>query len=528
MTVLLDTDPALDWERVSADERGDRATVRARPGSLPRALSGAAGASTRGSRTPFFRRCRSAAPARTLGALKALSRAPAAAAGVGPVGLREYPVLIGHGLLAAWGRGELGAGWPLERPGSRRFCVSDETVWARYGECRRRLQRPHVEIAPGEQSKTLQSAERVWRALLSAGMTRADHVLALGGGVVGDLAGLLRGDLPARRAGGAGADDAARPGRLGLRRQDRAWTCPRRRTTSAPTTSRRVCSWTSDTLATFPPRELAAGWVEVLKTALIAGGALWERVAAGGEVGSSGTILACARAKLAIVAADERDGGARQALNLGHTVGHAIETATGYSRYRHGEAVGLGLLAALRLSGQEDLRTQARELLLERGLPVASTARRCEAVLEAVARDKKRLGANVPFVLLEHPGEVRIGCEVAPEELRAAVMELAAMTGASYRVEVMHGVNLDQLGRRDPLLYGTLTLARARAADRGRGARRWSLRMGFFHSNHEGAFIEHLHGLAGDADAILLNPGRVGALRVGDPGCARDRRAPDA
>ena len=108
------------------------------------------------------------------------------------------------------------------------------------------------------------------------------------------------------------------------------------------------------------------------------------------------TILDCARTKLAIVAADERDGGRRQVLNLGHTVGHAIETATGYARYRHGEAVGLGLLAALRLSGQDDLRAQVRELLLARGLPVtlAGADVDVERIVAATARDKKRVGAQ--------------------------------------------------------------------------------------------------------------------------------------
>ena len=147
-----------------------------------------------------------------------------------------------------------------------------------------------------------------------------------------------------------------------------------------------------DTLATLPAAELAAGWVEVLKTALIAGGALWESVAGGGEVDER-TILACARTKLAVVAADERDAGRRQVLNLGHTVGHAIETATGYARYRHGEAVGLGLLAALRLSGQDEparagARAAARPRAARdaRGAPV-------DDVVAATARDKKRLGS---------------------------------------------------------------------------------------------------------------------------------------
>ena len=178
-----------------------------------------------------------------------------------------------------------------------------------------------------------------------------------------------------------------------------------------------------DVLSTLQAGELAAGWVEVLKTALIAGGTLWERVAGGGEVDRH-MILACARTKLAVVAADERDAGQRQLLNLGHTIGHAIETATGYTRYRHGEAVGLGLLATLRLSGLDGLRAQVRELLEARGLPVTFEGATLEEVLEATARDKKRLRSRVPFVLVAAPGEVRIGCEVPPDSVRAAVAEL--------------------------------------------------------------------------------------------------------
>ncbi len=135
--------------------------------------------------------------------------------------------------------------------------------------------------------------------------------------------------------------------------------------------------------------------------------------------------------KLAVVAADERDAGRRQVLNLGHTVGHAIETATGYARYRHGEAVGLGLLATLRLSGLDDLREHVRGLLEARGLPVALDCAEVapEAVIDAVAHDKKRVGARVPFVLLDRPGRARTGCEVAPAALRTAVGELFGPAG---------------------------------------------------------------------------------------------------
>jgi shikimate kinase/3-dehydroquinate synthase len=138
-------------------------------------------------------------------------------------------------------------------------------------------------------------------------------------------------------------------------------------------------------------------------------------------------VLACARVKLRIVARDERDAGERQTLNLGHTVGHAIETVTRYERYRHGEAVGLGLLAALTLSGRPELREEVGDLLAAQGLPTRlDPAVDRSAVAAAVQRDKKRRGGRVGFVLLDGPGEPRIGCPVSEEELTAAIEALAA------------------------------------------------------------------------------------------------------
>ena len=361
---------------------------------------------------------------RTLPALRALAAAAprtrmlwaSAASG-------EYPVFVGRGLLRAGGAAALEQLWPLDLASSRRFCVTDEIVATLYGE---RLGKVGalVSIPPGERHKTLRSAELVWHELVAAGMTRADHVVALGGGVVGDLAGFCaatyqRGvpvvQIPTTLVAQV---DSAYGGKTGV---------------DLPEAKNYVGAYHQpagvlvdpDTLATLPAAELDAGWVEVLKTALIAGGPLWERVAGGDEV-QEDTILACARTKLAIVAADERDAGRRQALNLGHTVGHAIETATGYARYRHGEAVGLGLLAALRLSGLQDLRAQVRELLLARGLPVTlgDASGDVEQIVRASARDKKRLGAHVPFVLLQAPGEVVTGRQVSAGELRSAVAEL--------------------------------------------------------------------------------------------------------
>ncbi|MEY2515582.1 MAG: shikimate kinase / 3-dehydroquinate synthase, partial [bacterium] len=178
-----------------------------------------------------------------------------------------------------------------------------------------------------------------------------------------------------------------------------------------------------DTLATLPAEELAAGYAEVVKTALIAGGGLWDRIAARKPL-DAGIILDCARTKLTVVAADERDGGARQLLNLGHTVGHAIETATGYTRYRHGEAVALGLLAALRLSDAGELREQVAELLRDAGLPTTLDGADPADVVAATRLDKKRRGDDVPFVLIRAPGDVRWGERVGSEALLAAVTEL--------------------------------------------------------------------------------------------------------
>ena len=147
----------------------------------------------------------------------------------------------------------------------------------------------------------------------------------------------------------------------------------------------------------------------------------------GADPASPEIVTACAHTKLRIVARDERDDGLRQTLNLGHTVAHAIETVTGYATYRHGEAVALGLLAALRLSGNGELRAEVAELLHSRGLPIGLTDVDPDAVVMATARDKKRLGEGpVPFVLLAAPGEARPGSAVAPRDLIAAVRELAS------------------------------------------------------------------------------------------------------
>jgi shikimate kinase/3-dehydroquinate synthase len=422
LTVLLDIDAQAAWRRAgSAGSREKRPLAGERDGF--RRLHA--------SRVALYEQLADAIlPAlvprvavRALPALRGLSAAPpgtrllwATAASA------AYPVLIGRGLLSPDVCSKPGV-WPVELADSRPFCVSDQNVAALYSG-RLPAVRELIEIPPGESHKTLSSAERVWSALVAGGMTRADHLVALGGGVVGDLAGFCaatyqRGvpvvQVPTTLVAQV---DSAYGGKTGV---------------DLPQAKNYVGAYhhpagvlaDPDTLATLPEREMAAGYVEVLKTALIAGGELWRRVAAD-EPLDERTIFACARTKLRVVAEDERDGGRRQVLNLGHTIGHALETVTDYRRYRHGEAVGLGLLASLRLSGLAELREQVRALMEARGLPVALDGEDAEQILAATMRDKKRVGEHVPFVLLDQPGDVRTGCHVAPSELRGAVAELRA------------------------------------------------------------------------------------------------------
>ncbi len=328
----------------------------------------------------------------------------------------EYPVFVGPGLLDAdW--------WPLE---GRRFCVTDTAVGALYAD-RLGPTATRIEVEPGETAKTMSEAERVLRELARAEMTREDHIVALGGGVVGDLAGfcahIYQRGVPVVQVPTSlvAQVDSAYGGKTGV-------DLPEGKNYAGAYHLPAAAIADTATLASLAEEELAAGFVEVLKTGLLAGGELWERVR-GIETlephGLEDVVFACARYKSEVVAADERDAGLRAVLNLGHTVGHAIETASDYSRYRHGEAVGLGLLAALRLSEAPQLRDEVEATLGRNGLPVAlDQGIGAEALLDALGRDKKRTAAGVGFVLLSEPGEPRTGQVLDPDAVRAAVLEL--------------------------------------------------------------------------------------------------------
>ena len=376
----------------------------------------------------------------------------------------DYPVYIGDGLVTEHGF------WPSTVTG-RRLLVTDYHAGRLYGE-RFEPFLGDVRIMPGEQSKTIAHAEIVWTEMVRHGATRSDVVVALGGGVVGDLAGFcaatyqrgmrvvqvpttLVAQVDSAIGGKTGVDLAEAKNYVGAFHQPSA-------VIADPAT-----------LETLPAEELAAGYAEVLKTGLISGGALWDRLQAGASPADLEVIAACAQVKVRIVSQDERDEGLRQILNLGHTVAHAIETATGYARYRHGEAVGLGLLAELRLSGADELRAQVREMLVAAGLPARARGhgrRRRDLRHRTRQEAHRRRTGPVRAVLPARPGDAGLHRRARRPAGRGAGAD-RAVSATRNRVEVMHGVNLDQLGRRDPTHYGGVTFAAARAADRHGGAR---------------------------------------------------------
>jgi shikimate kinase/3-dehydroquinate synthase len=418
LPVWCDVDEGIAWERASGSGR-------------PLAVDREEFARLFASRRPTYERlARAILPSDARDAAEAAAPWLAALQGVPGVRMAwadsaggAYPAAVGEGAV-----GLLAAAMEAlpEALPSRIFAVADREVLEPHGRLLPRREAT-IEVEGTESSKTISEAERVLRELADAGARRDDCVLAFGGGVVGDLAGFcaatyqrgvpliqapttLVAQVDSAYGGKTGVDLPEAKNYVGAYHQPIA-------VLADPTV-----------LATLPGEELAAGFVEVLKTGLIAGGELWERVRqievldpeVLGEV-----IFECARTKIAIVADDERDAGRRAVLNLGHTVGHAIEAATGYSRYRHGEAVGLGLLAALRLSGADGLRTEVEGLLASHGLPVSlDPAVPVDEVVDAIGRDKKRTSEGLGFVLLERPGEPRWGESVEPGRVRVAVEEL--------------------------------------------------------------------------------------------------------
>ena len=292
-----------------------------------------------------------------------------------------------------------------------------------------------VHLLPdGERGKTLAQLERAAARLLAAGLTRGSLVVGLGGGAVTDAAGFLaatymRGvDWVAVPTTLLGMVDAALGGKTAVN-------LPRAKNAVGAFHPPGAVLADPRALATLPRRELASGMGEVVKYALL-DPALLARVAAVGEgLPDPALVAACMAAKLRVVEADPRERGARQLLNLGHTFGHGVEAAGGFSRYTHGEAVAIGLVLAFRLAARLGrigplAVAEAEAAIAGAGLPIrvpAAVARRARALM---VHDKKRTAAGLRWVLPRQVDgsawTVEWGVPAGDAEVAAAVAEVAA------------------------------------------------------------------------------------------------------
>ena len=341
-----------------------------------------------------------------------------------PLGERTYRVEVGSGV-----RAQLTA--VLHELGGDVLLVTDDQVWPAVEE-RFRDVLTHARVAAsvilphGEAHKTLDSVRQLWDAALEAGLDRRAVILAIGGGVVGDLAGfaaatLLRGvrfvQVPTTLLAMV---DASVGGKTAIDR-------PQGKNLIGAFHQPSAVIADVDLLATLPPRELRSGFAEVVKTALIGDRALFEHLESTPEPDLTTVIRASIACKARVVSEDERDlTGARAALNFGHTVGHALESHGGYSEWTHGEAVALGTIAALRVGVARgitppELLDRARVLLERLGLPVDLDSTPLAEALPRINADKKREGSTIGFVLLEDLGRVRIE-RLTLDEIRAALL----------------------------------------------------------------------------------------------------------
>ena len=336
---------------------------------------------------------------------------------------------------------------------------------------------------------------------------------------------VLRGHLPARRARSCRRrrpssrrwtpPTAARP----------AWTCPRPRTTSAPTTSRSPCWPTRRTLATLPPEEMAAGFVEVLKTALLAGGELWERVRAIDSLdpGALGDVIFdCARYKIEVVAADERDSGRRAVLNLGP---HRRPRDRGRDRLRAATATARPSASACspRCGSPAPTSCATEVARAPRRARAAGRARRGRRRRRRPRGDRPRQEGHRRGRRLRAaraPGRASLGRARSSRIGSAPPWRSCAdgaPTTASRSCTASTSTSSAAATRSSTATSRCAELERKIA---GCGEE-LGLETTFFQTNHEGEFVEHLHRLPEVADAAILNAGRLDALLVGDPRRAR-------
>ena len=359
------------------------------------------------------------------------------------LGERSYDIIIGRGQLAL-----LGQRLVALRPGCKAAIVSDETVVRHHLAATENalaacgIATTTVTVPPGEGSKSFAKLETVCEALISARVERADVVVALGGGVIGDLAGLaaalvrrgldyvqvpttLLAQVDSSVGGKTAIDSAHGKNLIGAFHQP--------------------VLVVADTalLDTLPLRQFRAGYAEIVKYGLIGDAAFfawleanWRELFAGGAAREHAIAVSC-RMKAAIVARDERETGERALLNLGHTFGHALEAAAGFSdRLLHGEAIALGMALAFAFSAQRGLLPPSEAERVERhlagvGLPVRVASvpgglPDADRLMELIAQDKKVKRGKLTFILARGIGASFIAPDVDATEVRAFLVDKLA------------------------------------------------------------------------------------------------------
>jgi 3-dehydroquinate synthase len=355
-----------------------------------------------------------------------------------PLGTRSYDIHVGNKLLA-----DLGKHCRDLELGSQCVVVTDSTVGPKYAKkAIRSLERAGFrcglfEVPAGEASKNLKQVQRGYDYLASLRLERRSFVVALGGGVVGDLAGFLaasylRGidfvqvpttllsQVDSSVGGKVGVNLKAGKNLVGAFYQPRLVLCD------------------LDVLASLPKREFRAGMAEVIKYGIISDPKLFSlienehhAISRLDPVLMTRIIARSCQIKADVVQEDEKEGGLRAILNYGHTIGHGLEAITRYGTYLHGEAISIGQVAAAHLSAEyTGLRAGAVERIRKQfqtfGLPVklqlTSTQKR--RLFAAMKLDKKVSGGQVKFVLAERIGKVCFGQSVADDSIERALAEL--------------------------------------------------------------------------------------------------------
>jgi 3-dehydroquinate synthase len=356
------------------------------------------------------------------------------------LGTRAYDIVIGRGLIAS-----LGERIAALRPGAKTAVVTDATVAKHHLAAAEtalksaRLESSAIVVPEGEGSKSYATFETVCEAIVAAHIERGDLVIALGGGVIGDLAGFAA--ASARR----GLDfvqvpttllaqvDSSVGGKTGINS---------RHGKNLVGAFHQPILVVADTalLDTLPQREFRAGYAEMAKYGLLGDAAFfswleanWQDIFSGGAAREH-AIAVCCRGKAGIVARDERETGERALLNLGHTFGHALEAGCGFSgRLLHGEAVALGTVLAFEFSARKGLigeadAAPARAHLAAVGLPtqlkdVPGGVPGVDALMDLIAQDKKVKRGKLTFILVRGIGQAFVENDVSAAEVRTFLTE---------------------------------------------------------------------------------------------------------